>query len=330
MPAPTLTSISPNNGLAVGDDFVEIDGAGFYLKAQGSVTVTFGGVPAVRVGVVSSSRVFAVAPSGNPDAGVTPNVGKVDVVVTNFDTLGVSQGAATLVKAYQYKRPVIAYPADLSNHPAIALVTRALVEEFRRTVIVNVWSDMHPEYASEASAADGTTNLAKLPSLKIVGPRIRDDFLRSNPEPQVVALGGGDFATMFAARAVELQYTIVGVGSDPIQAAHLWTECKRYFQHVDFLSVPIPSSRLGAEVAKLELEPDWEQLGEFRGKMTQQGIAQFNMVFHVRGLIPTADRKFGASKEVSQVVVPSLVAIPPSPQPPAPRDPGDPFGFLGS
>lgn len=329
MPAPTLSSISPSFGLAVGDDFVEIDGAGFYLKAQGSVKVTFGGVPAVRVGVVSSSRVFAVAPPGDPDAGVSPNVGKVDVVVANFNTSGVSQGSATLVKAFQYRRPVIDFPADFSNHPALALVTRALVTELQRTVIKNTWSDMHPEYASEAAAADGTTNLAKLPSLKVLGPRIRNDRLRSINEPRTVALGGGDFVTTFASRAVELEYTLVGVGRDPTEAAHLWTECQRYFAHVDFLRVSIPSSKLGPETAVLELEADWGRLGEFRGKMTNQAIAQFTEIFHVRGLIPTGDRKFWASKEVSVDVTPNLVGIPPAPQPPAPSDAGEPFGYLG-
>lgn len=332
MPAPTLSSITPNNGHAVGDVFVEIAGTGFYLKASGSVGVTFGGVPAVRVGVVSATRLLAVAPAGDPDAGTAPNVGKVDVVVENRNTAGVSQGSATLVKAFQYRRPVIDYPENFSNHPAIALVTRRLVTELQRTVIKNVKSDMHPEYASEISAAAGTTEFADLPSLKVVGPRLRDDRLRSANEPRTVDLGGGDFVTLFASRAVELEYTLVGVGKDPNEAAHLWTECKRYFEHVDFLSVPIPSSRLGSETAVLELEPDMERLGEFRGKMTRQGIAQFNMVFHVRGLIPTADRKFWASKEVSVDVDPTVVAIAPDPVDPvapAPQDPGEPFGYLG-
>jgi hypothetical protein len=315
VPAPTLSSISPNTGLPVGDDFVQIVGANFNLKAQGSVKVTFGTAPAVRVGVVSPTLVFAVAPPGDPDAGVPPNVGKVDVKVENFDTNGVSQGSATLPKAYRYKRPRIDYPSDFSNHPALDLVRRALVAEFQRAVIKNVRSDVHPEYASAAAASDGTTDLASLPSLKIVGPRIRDDYMRSNPEPTVVDVGGGSFATMFAARAVELEYTIVGVGRDPTEAAHLWSECKRYFQHVDFLNVPIPSSKLGAETAALELEPDWTRLGEFRGKMTQQGVAQFNMVFHVRGLIPNADRKYWASEAVDTVVIATSQKAPDSPAP---------------
>jgi hypothetical protein len=303
VPTPTLISISPSAGLAVGDDYVELVGTGFFLKAQGSVKVTFGDVPAQRSGVVSATRIIAVVPPGDPDAGVAPNVGKVDVRVENFDANGVSQGAATLFKAFQYKRPRIDYPSDLSNHPALELVRRTLVAEFQRSVIKNVRSDMHPEYADAASAADGTTNLAQLPSLKIVGPQIRDDYMRSNPEPPTVDVGGGDFLQTFAARAVELRYTIVGVGRDPTEAGHLWTEVKRYFEHNDFLNVVIPSSKLGQETAVLELEPDWNQLGEFRGKMTQQGVAQFSFVFHVRGLIPNGDRKYWASKEVEEVAI---------------------------
>jgi hypothetical protein len=69
--APTIASLSPNQGPAAGGTSVTITGTGF----TGTTAVTFGGTPATSFTVDSDTQITAVAPANNP--------GAVDVVVTN-------------------------------------------------------------------------------------------------------------------------------------------------------------------------------------------------------------------------------------------------------
>ncbi len=69
--APTVTAVSPSNGLAAGGTSVSISGSGF----SGATAVKFGGVNAASFAVTSSSTITAVSPAGT--AGCT-----VDITVT--------------------------------------------------------------------------------------------------------------------------------------------------------------------------------------------------------------------------------------------------------
>jgi hypothetical protein len=81
----TITSISPSSAPFTGLQFV-ITGTGF----EAGATVTFGGAAATAVSVTSSTSISGVSPPN-------PNVGAVDVVVTNPDGQSV-----TLANGYQY------------------------------------------------------------------------------------------------------------------------------------------------------------------------------------------------------------------------------------
>ena len=72
-PPPTLVSISPNSGSTVGGTAITITGTGFFTGA----TVTFGGVAATGVTVVSATSITAATPAGT--------AGPATMVVTNPD-----------------------------------------------------------------------------------------------------------------------------------------------------------------------------------------------------------------------------------------------------
>ena len=74
-PAPTVTSIAPNNGTTSGGTSVNITGTGFLSGA----TVSVGGTSATGVSVVSSTSITATTP--------THSAGTASVVVTNTDGL---------------------------------------------------------------------------------------------------------------------------------------------------------------------------------------------------------------------------------------------------
>ncbi len=87
-PAPTVTSIAPNTGLAAGGTSVTITGTGFVAGA----TVKLGGTAATNVNVVSSTSITATTPAHA--------AGAVSVVVTNTDAQ-----AGTLTNGYTYTNP---------------------------------------------------------------------------------------------------------------------------------------------------------------------------------------------------------------------------------
>jgi IPT/TIG domain-containing protein len=74
-PAPTVTSIAPNNGTTSGGTSVNITGTGFLSGA----TVSVGGTSATGVSVVSSTSITATTPAHS--------AGTASVVVTNTDGL---------------------------------------------------------------------------------------------------------------------------------------------------------------------------------------------------------------------------------------------------
>ena len=82
-PAPTVLSVSPNNGTAAGATPVTITGTNF----TGATAVTFGGVAATSVVVVNATTITAVTPAGT--------AGAVNVAVTTPAGTGTGTGLYT-------------------------------------------------------------------------------------------------------------------------------------------------------------------------------------------------------------------------------------------
>jgi hypothetical protein len=90
---PTLVSVNPTSGAASGGVGVTLMGT----LLTGVTSVTFGGVAATSVNILSSTSLTAVAPAGA--------VGALDVVVTTSD------GSATLVNGYTNVTTAVGMPA---------------------------------------------------------------------------------------------------------------------------------------------------------------------------------------------------------------------------
>ena len=91
-PRPTLTSITPATGSALGGTSVLFFGTGFLANSAGAMTVTFNGSPATAVNVFSDTAFLCTAPTGLPGQ-------PVSVEATN------SNGTATLSDAFTYSAP---------------------------------------------------------------------------------------------------------------------------------------------------------------------------------------------------------------------------------
>lgn len=83
-----VTLLTPGSGSTAGGDAVQIDGKGFLAGFPGATTVTFGGVAATSVVVVSDTQITCVTPAHS--------AGTVTVVVTN------NNGSPTHTRTFDY------------------------------------------------------------------------------------------------------------------------------------------------------------------------------------------------------------------------------------
>lgn len=305
MAAPTISAVTPAEGLSVGKTFVEITGTGFNDEVSGgTVRVFFGGVASPEFGVVDDTKVIALTPGGA--------LGKVDVVVENVtpnpspppDDL-VEPG--TLVEGFEYKRPVVATREDLTTHSPTAIVTRTLLEDLRRTVIANIHHDMHPEYVDPL--LDTQEKQAAAPSLKILGPTTPEDREHAINERVVVDQGGGVFGVFDNPVTLRLDYAYVGVGRTAGEAHNLFLAVTRYFKQTPFLQVFANGVDDADGVVEFELAVIWEQRADFRSQATRQAIYQFEGAFTVRGIHVVTD-PVGEGRELADDVTVEVVSIP--------------------
>lgn len=98
--APTITSVTPAEGLSAGGTAITIVGTGFLP----SPTVTIGGAPALSVSRTSLTQLTAVTPPGM--------AGPADVTVTNSDAQ-----AATLTAGFRYVPPPTLTAVAPANGP---------------------------------------------------------------------------------------------------------------------------------------------------------------------------------------------------------------------
>ncbi len=91
-PAPTLTAVAPPSGLAAGGTSVTLTGTGFLAFSAGTNTVTFGGVAATGVVVVSDTTLQCLTPAGTAGA-------SVDVRVSNVNGSALRAAAFTYLAA---------------------------------------------------------------------------------------------------------------------------------------------------------------------------------------------------------------------------------------
>jgi len=96
--APAVSSVSPNSGSVTGGTTVKILGSGF----QSGASVTFGGIAATSVTLVSSTEIQAVSP--------VSAAGTVSIAVTNTDSQ-----SATLASAFTYFHTVTLSWTDSSS-----------------------------------------------------------------------------------------------------------------------------------------------------------------------------------------------------------------------
>lgn len=185
MAVPTIISITPSSGLAIGLTPVKIVGTNFRTASvpppeaiegtniwQQTASVTFDGIEADSVMVLDSTTIWVTVPEYLGDYESIP--ADVDVIVTNLDDSGVAISGETVTESdgYTYKRQ------DITTTGALLHVTASLTEWFRRNILEETVVTTDTEYAD--SPSDGVIALASLPAIALAGPAIADDPYRQD------------------------------------------------------------------------------------------------------------------------------------------------------
>ncbi len=147
--APTISSVTPNNGSLSGGTAVTIAGANFVSGAA----VTFGGTAATNVVFVSATQITATTPAHA--------AGAVNVIVTNPDTQ-----AGTLTNGYTYTATVaigfgqVAYATPQTPTQVINLAYPAAQTVGDLNVVVVGWNDATSTVQSVTDSAGNVYSLA--------------------------------------------------------------------------------------------------------------------------------------------------------------------------
>lgn len=285
---PTINSVTPTTGLSLGESFVTIDGTGFELPSLtpgGSVIVRFGGVQSPQAGAIDANTIIAVTPGGD--------VGPVDVEVENV----VEAAAVTLVGGYTYVRPVLATRQDGTTDSAPLIVGRELLRELRRTVLQEIYWDAHPEFVTPTSALTNEELQATVPHLKIVGPSVSEDrFYAHNGRFDIQTVPGTPTGSRYEVNlqpvTVRLDFQYVGLARSKGEAMNLWAALTRFIDRTPRLEVPQDGRDKNNGVISFELNPIWEQRGEFSARATRSGDYQFNGALVVRGVHTVGGKVF--------------------------------------
>jgi hypothetical protein len=239
MAQPIVTDISPDNGLAIGGQIIEVTGSNFKAPAYvlgipsvdvlPTVSVKLDGVEAAAVWVLSDTtlRVRVPAASLNPTADikqalrVSPNLAKVsftavDVTISNLDDAGDPiVGETTIVTGgYTYEQPLVNVPG---GDPPLLQVLQEFLRLLKRTFVSRVAWTTHTDFGEFTATA-----ISQHPSIGFTLRFPEDiEYGYGDCAPQYFEQPDGTFEEFRYQSTVMLVANMILSSSDPAEALRL-------------------------------------------------------------------------------------------------------------
>ncbi len=268
MPTPTVRTVVPAAGPSSGGDIVRLHG-----EIGDRPLVVMGGRPAVVVSVHRDGRDTVVevrTPGHEP--------GQVEVEVFNLDSSGtpIPGEHAVLPLAYRFERPALVREADLTR------VIRQLLRELKGQVVANVSTSVSVDYDD---TADGQSiiAMAKLPSLVLTGPALRQNRFYSANEPHYDVVGtptGLQAVRRKPPLTVDLVFGLSVASSRTAELFNLMGSVATFLNRNRWLELPRDPSAPERGTVRWELEAD----GDFRTQLaSRDDLRVFTCGFVVRG-----------------------------------------------
>jgi len=270
MAAPTLTRISQDRGPTSGGDIVRLSGTDLSER----IAVWFGGAEAQVLRVVRlSSTTFA-------DVRTPAHVAAlVDVVAWNLDAEGlpIASERSVLAQAYRYLRTPLTTEATLTR------VVRAMLQALKRDVLENTTITVSVDYQEPVDDEGAPAVIARVPSLVLSGPTLRENrFYRTVEPTEQVVLGehGPEIRKRRPPFTADLTFTITGTSASTVELLNLMSAVVTFISRNHWLSVPRDPDDT-SELVRWELHAD----GEMRTKLAStDGTRAFTAAVIVRGV----------------------------------------------
>lgn len=270
MSVPTIASITPSFGMTAGNTLVEIVGTGFKVPGDpptgapvppfpDTVAVTFGGVAALSVRVLSGTLLTALTPAAN--------AGVVDVRLANLNADGseVTGENVTKTNGYTFKRPVLAREVAAgvvvnAHEPIFSRVARALITAMRRAIVDNVVTMVHTEFDDVPGGVE-VAMLASLPGLVLSGPELTENRESDNNETDETEDDDATFHETRYSTTWDLRFGITGAADSQFQCAQLLDAARDFFDRTIRLMIDRdPSDATAGTVSyelRVPLSPSW-------------------------------------------------------------------------
>jgi hypothetical protein len=255
MATPTLVSVSPASGPTGGGDLVTLKGA---FGAR--IAVRFGDDWATVVSVRDEAGVSIAYVRTPPHAEAL-----VGVTLANVDASGavVVGESVALVDAYRFVRPRIVAEADLTR------LIRSLLRELKRQVIENVSLSVAIDFDDGPLDGLDVTAIAKLPSLVLSGPRIKENrFYSTNTleEEMVSGANGPEIRRRRPPFTVDLEFAITGASDRAVELLNMMTAVAAFLDRNRWLSMDRDPSSTARGVARWEMDASGELQTNLEGK----------------------------------------------------------------
>ena len=318
MAVPTLATLSPAIGTPTGDQAVEITGTGFRLptvapagvvpvpKSPPSMRVLFGDVNAVRIEVISATRLFAFTPKRNMpiDAnGDTEGFELVDVVLENIDDLGVliPTETVTAADAYTYQRPGVSHEDSGDFTRAV----RALIDVLRSQVLANTMINTSTDYDPDTGLPQ--IPVEQTPQLILTGPTMEfNAFFTFRGQAEVATADPEEFFLARRHRVVDLHFEVTGVANSEVELINLQSLFETVVDRntkIDFEFDPaVPA--LGTFPLELHIvkSPDYQRVSKYANSDLRVFTAAIVLKGYPLGTLPgvAQDGLQGATHEVTE------------------------------
>ena len=268
MTQPSILTVKPSKGPSSGSEAVHIIGLGF----TPTVAVRFGKLPPVTVTVRKEANLTIAeirSPSHEP--------GVVDIKVSNLDETGSPIETVTLACAYQFLRTPIVRESDLTR------VIRQILRELKRQVLSSVSATVSVDYDDTTEEGFQIIALAKLPSLVLSGPTLRQNrFYSANIAHEDIIIGdnGIEILRRSPPYTVDLVFKLTAASNRTAELLNLMAAVAIFLNRNRWLALPRDPDDPSLGVVRWELEG----VGEFRSQLSgKNDVRVFTCGFVVRG-----------------------------------------------
>lgn len=287
MAAPTFSSVSPTIGHTAGRVIVEVLGSNFQLPVipnsgpvpgpvPTTVRVLFGDVPAEKVEVVTSGRLFVTTPIHDP--------GAVTLTVENLDATGVAIAGEVAVSpdgVYSFVLPTLT--AEAANQSDLQRLVRTFILELRRQILPGVMISENTDYDPETGAEISVVDVPSFPHIVLIGPQLKQNRFYSRNDPPDAEDGAGGFVERRVPITVDVEFGIVGVSNRQMEMLNLMHVATNFFR--DNTELRLNRSVTNPLVGYNEYELDLTADGAFvsTGKGNNSNVHSFTGRCVIRG-----------------------------------------------